>query len=87
VIRNRPVADAATADEQRGSSEVPLWLWCVSIGYLGVLFIVALWATVERMRPRWAIVEPADRPSDPGWVSVVSEARERGKRPPAYGER
>lgn len=42
---------------------MPLWLWGLTIGYLGVLLVAGLWAAVERTR--YSIVERAGRLPDP----------------------
>jgi hypothetical protein len=35
---------------KKGERGVPIWLWLVVLGYLGMLAAAALWAVVERTR-------------------------------------
>jgi hypothetical protein len=57
---------------------MPLWAWSLSMGYLGVLGLAALWAIVERMRAQAQIL-PLNR-------AVVSDEPTTAPEPEAQPE-
>jgi hypothetical protein len=45
-------ANGRSADT-KGDRRLPVWAWCLTIGYASLLLLAALWAIVERTR--WAL--------------------------------